>query len=169
MAGDSPAGDTDTSPKAAAARPAARRRVFSFPKEARIANRARFLELYAAPGRKLAGKFFVLFSGPAPEGAERHRLGVTAAKRTFHDSHERNRAKRLLRESFRLACGSIGGQPRDFVLVARRPILGAKCGQVRAEFERLAKKAVKNGAPQGGQSAASDAAMDATHGAATVS
>ena len=96
------------------------------------------MELYANLSGKRVGKYFVLFSEWAPAGIETHRLGVTAAKKTFHDAHERNRAKRLLREAFRLSRNGLGAPPRDFVLVARRSILRANCAAVQAEFERLA-------------------------------
>ena len=92
-----------------------------------------FEQLYAGRAKR-AGRYLVAYWDAAPAGAAGHRLGATAAKRTFHDAHERNRAKRLLRESFRLLRPSFGGGPWDLVLVARRSILRAKEPQVRAEL-----------------------------------
>ena len=110
-----------------------RRRVRLFGRSSRIAARTRFEAIYAA-GAKRAGRLLVAYWAPAPADAAGHRLGATAAKRTFHDAHERNRAKRLLRESFRLLRPDFAGGPWDLVLVARRPILRAKEPQVRAEL-----------------------------------
>ena len=115
-----------------------RRRAFLFPKSARIASRRRFEELYASPD-KLVGRFFVAFRAPSETAC--HRLGKTAAKRTFRDAWQRNRAKRLLREAFRRLRPSFRGGPWDLVLVARRPILGAKEPEVRADLEKVCRSA----------------------------
>jgi ribonuclease P protein component len=115
-----------------------RRRVFLFPKSARIASRRRFEELYASDTKRV-GRYLVAWH--APSGTDSHRLGATAAKRTFHDAHERNRAKRLLRESFRRLRPSFAGGPWDLVLVAKRSILGAKEPEVRADLEKVCRAA----------------------------
>ena len=75
-----------------------RRRAFLFPRAARIASRRRFEELYASPSKR-AGRYLVAFHAPSETSS--HRLGVTAAKRTFRDAWQRNRAKRQLREAWR--------------------------------------------------------------------
>lgn len=117
----------------AAGAPAPRRRAFSFPKSSRIVSRRDFEALYgSAP--KAAGKFVVVWAAPGKTGGSR--LGVAAAKRTFHDSHERNRAKRLVRESFRLLRPEFSGGPWDVAVAARRRILSAKEPQVRADVRR---------------------------------
>ncbi len=119
---------------------ASRRRTCLFGRDSRILSRARFEELYALPDKR-AGRFVVFRLAPAPAGVAVHRLGATAAKRTFHDAHERNRAKRLLRESFRLLRPDFRGGPWDLVLVARRPILRAKEPEVRADVAALCRAA----------------------------
>ncbi len=115
-----------------------RRRAFLFPRAARIASRRRFEELYASPSKR-AGRYLVAFHAPSETSS--HRLGVTAAKRTFRDAWQRNRAKRLLRESFRHLRPDFAGGPWDLVLVARRPILGAKESEVRADLEKVCRSA----------------------------
>ena len=115
-----------------------RRRAFVFPKSARILSRARFESLYATAPKR-AGRFVLLWSAPA-EAAE-SRLGVAAAKRTFHDAHQRNRAKRLVRESFRLLRPSFGPGAWDLAVVARRRILSASMPEVRADLARLCRSA----------------------------
>ncbi len=115
-----------------------RRRPFLFPKSARIVARRRFEALYASPSKR-SGRYLVLWS--APSETDESRLGVTAAKRTFHDAHQRNRAKRLVRESFRRLRPSFEGGPWDLVVVARRRILDAKEPEVRADLSRLCRAA----------------------------
>ena len=115
-----------------------RRRAFLFPRSARIASRRRFEELYASDTKR-AGRYLVAWHAPSETAS--HRLGVTAAKRTFRDAHERNRAKRLMRESFRHLRPSFAGGPWDLVLVARRPILGAKEPEVRADLAKVCRSA----------------------------
>jgi len=68
------------------------------------------------------------------------RLGVVASKRTFRRAVDRNRAKRLLREAFRLNRGRISADA-DLVIIARRQILKAKCADAEREFMWLIKKA----------------------------
>ena len=115
-----------------------RRRAFLFPRASRIASRRRFEELYATDAKRV-GRYLVAWHAPSETAA--HRLGVTAAKRTFHDAHQRNRAKRLLREAFRRLRPSFQGGPWDLVLVARRPILGAKEPEVRADLAKVCRSA----------------------------
>jgi len=94
-----------------------------------------FQKVFAAR-RNVVGRLMVIWFGDAsPTG--RSRLGVVASKRTFRRAVDRNRAKRLLREAFRLNrdrvdCG------RDMVIIARRRILSAKCDEVGREMVRLA-------------------------------
>ena len=68
------------------------------------------------------------------------RVGVVAAKRRFRRAVDRNRAKRVLRESFRLNRWRLG-TGGDVVLVARRPILTVSRQAVDAELLMLMRKA----------------------------
>lgn len=115
-----------------------RRRAFLFPRSARIASRRRFEELYASDSKRV-GRYLVAWH--APSGTDSHRLGVTAAKRTFRDAHQRNRAKRLMREAFRHLRPSFAGGPWDLVLVAKRRILEAKEPEVRSDLEKVCRAA----------------------------
>ena len=113
---------------------ASRRRAFSFPKAARVVSRADFEALYAS-APKAAGRYVVVWAAPGKSGGPR--LGVAAAKRTFHDAHQRNRAKRLVRESFRHLRPSVAAEGAfDIAVAARFRILSAKEGDVRADLRR---------------------------------
>ena len=67
------------------------------------------------------------------------RLGVVASKRSFHEAFERARAKRLLREAYRLNRFRFSGK-QDVVLVARHAILGVARQDVERDLLALAEK-----------------------------
>lgn len=68
------------------------------------------------------------------------RLGVVVTKKTFRDATDRNRAKRLIRESFRLLQEGFSGEPWDMVVLARRRILSMKQPDVQRELHCICRK-----------------------------
>jgi len=75
-----------------------------------------------------------------PAGCDINRLGITATKKVFGKANDRNRAKRLLRESFRLSRAELDAiaTKYDWVLNARRSILHGKLEKPLAEFRAIA-------------------------------
>jgi ribonuclease P protein component len=108
-----------------------------FPRSARILRSRDFKKVFDH-GTNVVGKFMVIWTGDGESAALR--LGVIASKRTFRRAVDRNRAKRLLREAFRLHRSQVdsGG---DLVIIARRRILSVECPAVEREFMWLLRKA----------------------------
>jgi ribonuclease P protein component len=105
-----------------------------FPRSARILLSRDFQNVFDHE-TNVVGKLMVMWLGKS-EGPG-FRLGVIASKRTFRRAVDRNRAKRLLREAFRLNRATLKGSG-DLVIVARRRILGMKRQAVEREFMKLA-------------------------------
>jgi ribonuclease P protein component len=109
---------------------------FDFPKEARLRKRAEFLRVYEQ-GNRIEGRYMTVFI--LPNWLDRHRVGITATKKAIGKAHDRNRAKRLLRETFRLSRLELTAvDPKlDVVLNARRSILWVKLEKPLTEFRAI--------------------------------
>lgn len=109
---------------------------FVLPKECRIAKSAEFRLVYSE-GKRIDGRFMTLFL--RPNNHEIHRLGVTASKKGIGKAHDRNRAKRLLREAFRLSkieLDELSGK-YDWVLNCKRNLLKVKLEKPLDDFRKL--------------------------------
>lgn len=77
-----------------------------------------------------------------PSETKFQRLGITASKKAVGNAVERNRAKRLLRESFRLSRAELDELDTkfDWVLNARRYLLKVKLEKPLEEFRQIVAK-----------------------------
>ena len=88
-------------------------------------------------GRRFEGRLMTVFA--LRTGLARHRLGITASRKMSRLAVKRNRAKRLLREAFRLTESELGGLrgSYDWVFNARRSLLEVKAEAVIADLKRI--------------------------------
>ena len=103
----------------------------------RLRRNAQFRAAYDQ-NRRWHGRHLVLFRLTLPDSSLR--LGVVASKKVGN-AVERARAKRRLREAFRLHRTLFSATTDDVVLVARRSLLDAPWPAVVAELHRLATQA----------------------------
>jgi ribonuclease P protein component len=98
-------------------------------KRRRLSRSGEFDRVYRK-GCSHASRYLVLYSFPRTPGGEGPRLGVSVGRRVG-GAVDRNRVKRLLRESFWSAAGDLP-DGHDFVIVARPAVceLVAERGEV---------------------------------------
>lgn len=108
----------------------------------RLLSPLAFQKLFESDG--IPGRFLVLWHGGSgadkSAGPSASRLGVVASKRTFPHAVDRNRARRRLREAFRLNRSRMDG-PADVVLLARRRILRASFPELERDLLSAFRKA----------------------------
>jgi ribonuclease P protein component len=113
-----------------------------FERERRLRVRRDFDHVFRR-GRRLEGRLFVMIA--LPNGRSGHRLGI-AAGRKLGGAVVRNRARRLVRESFRRQ-DPTGGAGFDLVIVVRPDLVGCTQAEVDREFrERLRRLTLRGGA-----------------------
>lgn len=97
---------------------------------------AEFRAVYEG-GKRFDGRLVTAFV--LPTQLEQHRLGITASRKMSRLAVKRNRAKRLLREAFRLTDNELGGLRNryDWVFNARRLIIEVKADAVAADLKRI--------------------------------
>lgn len=80
-----------------------------------------------------------------PNTLSHNRLGITASRKAVGNAVQRNRARRLLKETFRLRIDSLAalGGHYDWVFNAKRRLLAFKVNATISEFESLVARIAK--------------------------
>jgi ribonuclease P protein component len=105
-------------------------------KDARLRKPPEFRAVYDG-GRRFDGRLMTVFV--LRTGLGQHRLGITASRKMSRLAVRRNRAKRLVREAFRLSKTELDalGNRYDWVFNARRSITEVKAEAVIADLRRI--------------------------------
>ena len=103
-----------------------------FPASRRLRRRIEFDSVYAR-GQRLGDRFFSVTASPNQAGAAR--LGLAVARKVAGSSVERNRLRRLIRESFRLRQHEL--PCLDLVVSARPPARSVGNVELRASLDVL--------------------------------
>lgn len=106
--------------------------VNGFPKERRLSGASSFDRLFKA-GRRFRTPILNAYTLPAATAASR--LGITVSRKNVRRAVDRNRLKRLIRESFRLNAHRIANT--DIVIQATPRTLSAQATDIRDTLERL--------------------------------
>jgi ribonuclease P protein component len=109
---------------------------FSLPKDIRLRKRREFLRVYAE-GKRFDGRLMTVFI--LPSDAQFQKVGITATKKAIGKAFERNRAKRLLREAFRLSKAELNKLEGKYqwVLNARRGLLHVKLQRALEDLRQI--------------------------------
>jgi ribonuclease P protein component len=107
----------------------------ALPRRARLANRRDFDRVFAA--RQAASNRFFRVHWAATEASARHgpRIGLAIAKRIARRAVDRNRLRRLARESFRARRDRL--QALDFIVLARPDAVNAENRTLRQALDQL--------------------------------
>jgi ribonuclease P protein component len=108
-----------------------------FPKERRVRRRGEFQRVFDR-GTRVQGRYFTMLL--LENGRSAPRLGIVASRK-LGDAVARNRAKRLIREMFRLYTSS-GDRPGvDAVVIPRRELLTASFSSLTQDFQGVWRRA----------------------------
>ena len=107
-----------------------------FGREKRLLTPRQFKSVFDSPSGKAPGKNVLLLA--RANELDHPRLGLVIGKKSVKLSVERNRLKRLIRDSFRLNQALLGGL--DIVVVARKGLGDLENPELHQQFGKLWKR-----------------------------
>lgn len=80
-----------------------------------------------------------------PNNLPHNRLGITASRKALGNAVQRNRARRVLRETFRLRSSALVdlNEKYDWVINAKRKLVSFKVAAAIEEFEKLVSRVAR--------------------------
>jgi len=104
----------------------------SFPKRFRLITASDYRQVFSHPKRVSTPELLFLFQKSNHQSS---RLGLAIAKKQLPLAVDRNRVKRLIRESFRNKRAEINSI--DIVVMARKSLLNMDNTQIRQQLDKL--------------------------------
>ncbi|WP_105188750.1 ribonuclease P protein component [Pseudoalteromonas sp. T1lg48] len=108
---------------------------FRFGRELRLLTPSHYSRIFNEPARAATSLFTLLAK---PNSLSHPRLGLTIAKKNVKQANQRNRIKRIARESFRLHQHKLDNI--DIVLMVKRGIDERSNAEIRQELDKLWRK-----------------------------
>ena len=109
-------------------------------REKRLLTARHFKAVFDSPSGKVPGKNLLLLA--RENGLPHPRLGLVIGKKSVKLSVQRNRLKRLMRDSFRQHQGILAGW--DIVIVARKGLGDVENPELHQHFGKLWKRLARN-------------------------
>jgi ribonuclease P protein component len=105
----------------------------SFPKTSRLLSPKDYGPVFKRPTLRVSSRYFLILalSTSKPDS----RLGIVVAKKNIRTAVQRNRIKRLLRESFRLK--KMDFATIDIVVLAKKGLDALENSEARAQIDTL--------------------------------
>lgn len=88
-------------------------------REARLTQRAQYDQVFSAPEQRSSDRYFTVLGRCCIQASKQSRLGIVVAKKRIARAHERNRLKRIIRESFRLQMLAHSSKAIDVVVMPK--------------------------------------------------
>ena len=107
----------------------------AFPRELRLLTPAQFKSVFSNPIKASSAEITLL---AIPNSEQHPRLGLTVAKRYVKRANQRNRIKRVIRDSFRLNQHNI--PHLDIVVLVRNGVMEMENAELNKLIEKLWRK-----------------------------
>jgi ribonuclease P protein component len=108
------------------------------PADRKLRRRSEFQRVFDS-GLRTHGRLFTVVA--APSAGESTRLGIVASKK-LGGAVVRNRAKRLIRETFRTTTYS--NRPLDLIVIPKGALLSADAEGLRREYHTVLRRCLSN-------------------------